>query len=297
MSRKIFLLVPALALFAAGCSLNADESHPVVQPPAPPVPVPVVAPAPTITPTTTTLPSVQQPATTSTETAPTASSTSAISPGVYVFADKTIKEDGKEVSFDITYPQMTAGADATVQKAFNQIVFEKNIRDQVAQMRTDVANAVKEGMMTSGGWFLDLSGGVGYQSPRLVSVFLSGSQDTGGAHPNAFYENVLFDPSLKKEISVSQLFENASSSLQQVATWTRADLKKNADMLDYTDPDWMAGGTDPTESNYQFSHFTTDGFVVTIPPYQVAAYVAGPQEVTIPWEKINPLLKTEYQKK
>ncbi len=288
MSRKLLFAAPMLLLFAAGCSpTSSDVTRPIVGNTV----IPVQTPVSTTTPVS---PPVTQPATTTTAVTTT---TSTAQVGAFTFVDQTIKEDGKTLAFDITYPQMSGAADAAMQKQFNQIVYEKNIRDQVAQMRTDNANAVKEGMMTSAAWSLDLGGGVTYQSPRLINVFLDGSQDTGGAHPNAYYENVLFDPSLKKEILVSDLFTDASSSLQLLATWTRAELKKNTDMLEVTDPDWMAGGTDPTQSNYQFSHLTADGLVVLFPPYQVAAYVAGPQEITIPWEKVNPLLKAEYQKK
>ena len=48
------------------------------------------------------------------------------------------------------------------------------------------------------------------------------------------------------------------------------------------DENWVRGGTEPFPDS--FAAFTTDGTLLTIyfEPYMVAAYAAGPQEVTIP---------------
>jgi hypothetical protein len=48
-------------------------------------------------------------------------------------------------------------------------------------------------------------------------------------------------------------------------------------------------GADPTPENYQRWNLADDGFLVTFDVYQVAAYAAGPQTVTIPYADLRPV--------
>jgi len=63
---------------------------------------------------------------------------------------------------------------------------------------------------------------------------------------------------------------------------------------DMSDADWIARGTAPVPENYENWVLTPDALVFTFEPYQVAAYAAGPQIVTIPLADLADILAPEF---
>lgn len=112
----------------------------------------------------------------------------------------------------------------------------------------------------------------------LVSYKFTIYEYTGGAHGNTAFQTFNFDLQNEREILLSDLFDEAG--LTQVSEIAQEQLKET--LGDMVDEQWLADGTAPTPENYQNFVFTEDSLVFTFPQYQVAAYAAGPQTVTIP---------------
>lgn len=81
--------------------------------------------------------------------------------------------------------------------------------------------------------------------------------------------------------------------LEILAPLVRDDL--SAQLGDMTDAEWIAMGTDPAEPfNYRSWALTNDALVIYFDPYQVAAYAAGPQVVSIPLADIADVLAPPF---
>ena len=52
----------------------------------------------------------------------------------------------------------------------------------------------------------------------------------------------------------------------------------------------MPVGADPLPDNYRTWNIAVDGLVITFDAYQVAAYAAGPQIVTIPYMELQAII-------
>lgn len=191
----------------------------------------------------------------------------------------------------VSFPQIDKG-DAALATAFNAAVrnpLEKEVNTLVA----DALQAEKDAAIGSGSWTLDMDALATYQSPRLLNSFVSGSIYTGGAHPNTIYQNVILDRVTKKSLRVSDLFVDAKKGLTFLSTASRKQLTKS-EAMEMSDTDWLNTGTEAKDANFAQTRLTEQGLVITFPPYQVAAYAAGPQEVQIPWKDVQGLIKTEY---
>jgi hypothetical protein len=71
----------------------------------------------------------------------------------------------------------------------------------------------------------------------------------------------------------------------------QADL--TAQMGEFADPQWILDGTSSLEAYMNFV-VTQDALVFFFPPYQVAAYAAGPQMVAIPLEQLSGVLTSPF---
>lgn len=114
---------------------------------------------------------------------------------------------------------------------------------------------------------------------------------TGGAHGNTFFQTFVFDTANARELTLQDVFA-AGDPLAEVAGFARDQL--SATLGDMTDAEWLESGTAPTPENYANWILTSDSLVFFFPPYQVAAYAAGPQTVTIPLSAINDLLDPAF---
>lgn len=216
----------------------------------------------------------------------------AISDTVSFTTAKIQKKKPAVYEVDISFPQIDKG-DAGVAAAFNAAV-RNPLDKEVADVVKDALEAEKENVIGPGMWSITMDAMATYQSPRLINSFLSGSVYTGGAHPNLIYQNVILDRTTKKSLHVKDLFVSADKGLAFLSEASRKALKQKSDAMAMSDEDWLKTGTEPDDANFSQTHLTEQGLTIIFPPYQVAAYAAGPQEVQIPWKDVQSLIKPEY---
>ena len=60
------------------------------------------------------------------------------------------------------------------------------------------------------------------------------------------------------------------------------------------DEEWVKRGISQSDSNYKYFYFSESGLNITFPPYQVASWADGEITLTIPYEKLEGILKSEY---
>jgi hypothetical protein len=163
---------------------------------------------------------------------------------------------------------------------------------------------------------LDLNFAVARRTADFVSVTASGSSFIGGAHGMPILASFNLDIADGKLKTLSDLFADAQTGLQAVSVECRRQLEGRYEAKLRADPGsmtpaqqdsniqsmkrWIEKGTQPAAGN--FDVFLIDGLdtraigvTVIFPPYQVAAYADGPQQVEVPAKVFYDLLKPEYK--
>lgn len=116
--------------------------------------------------------------------------------------------------------------------------------------------------------------------------------DTLGAHPNTFYRTFTFDLTTGTQLDIAGLFVPRSDYLRRLSAISQFELAKS--LGEFADVEYIAQGTGPDPLNYQSFAIKGDELVLLFPPYQVAPYAAGSQEVSIPLEQLEEILKPAY---
>ncbi len=128
---------------------------------------------------------------------------------------------------------------------------------------------------------------------HTVSYVFTLSVDTLGAHPNSFYRIFAFSLEDGKELAIGDLFAPRSEHLKRLSAIAEFELTKV--LGEFADVDYIRQGVAPEAQN--FATFAIEGadLILLFPPYQVAPYAAGTQEVSIPLSDLADVLKPEYQ--
>jgi hypothetical protein len=131
-----------------------------------------------------------------------------------------------------------------------------------------------------------------YSSPSTISYVFTIVEDTLGAHPNTFFRTFTFDAKTGEGLQLGDLF-TSPTYLNTISTISRSMLTSTLGNM--TDSQTLNAGTSADADNFQ--NFALDGnnLVIYFPPYQVAAYAAGPQTIKIPVSQLKSILKSQYQ--
>ena len=161
-------------------------------------------------------------------------------------------------------------------------LLEGYARKSVADFKKDFQDAT-QGKGDRVPWSLDLDYTLPWHNDRLMAVYFVGSSYTGGAHPNPFLGSFVLDLHTGRALGLAELFRG--DYLQALSQYARTELARR-DLS--SDKDWIARGTAPQPDSFSVAYPTEKGFLLIFPPYQVAPYVAGPQEVLVPWKSMAP---------
>ena len=160
---------------------------------------------------------------------------------------------------------------------------------------------------------LDLEFTIARRTSDFLGVSASGSSYTGGAHPQPLIASFNLHTSDGKVVSLADLFGDANAAYKVLSEETRrqlegraeAELRDSIPAKDRADAlksmrDWIERGTEPKPEN--FSVFLVDGIdakaiglTLIFPPYQVASYADGAQQIEVPAKVFYDLLKPEYR--
>ncbi len=211
------------------------------------------------------------------------------------YVTTTISEETESYYLDINYP-VFSGEDQEVTDVINSKI-KDTIDRNVQQFRNDYADTDHE--YDPGPWFLGYDFYVTRNDEYFVSVLLEGSLYTGGAHPNQMYETFVFN------LEEGGVLMSVDDVFNPMATTVDEDTGTSMDWLDYVsnqsrlklmnyeyaDADWINSGAGANIDNYRWFYLTDEGINFIFPPYQVAAYAAGPQEVSFTYEDLVGYLK------
>lgn len=133
---------------------------------------------------------------------------------------------------------------------------------------------------------------VAYDTPfvtdRYVLIGFNGYEYSGGAHGMPIIQPLVIDRADGGRIPPEGLFKPDAPWLDRLSSHCLDALSQDEELA--SDPDWLTSGTEPKAENYQLLYPGPEGLTVIFPPYAVAPYAAGPQEVLIPYSHLADVL-------
>jgi len=137
---------------------------------------------------------------------------------------------------------------------------------------------------------------IDYETARfalsMFSLKFQISEYTGGAHGMVYFKTFNFDLANERVLALADLFGPGAAPLEVIAPLVRESLR--AQLGDMVDEAWLEEGTQPVETNYENWLLTPDALVFYFPPYQMAAYAAGPQTVSLPLSALSDMLDLRF---
>jgi hypothetical protein len=267
MSPVLRKIIPALVVSTFLVSILACGGNPGLQQTAPPPSVaptepPTIIPAETLTPTFTPIPIFTVVSLVSNPT-----EESGTSPDYTIKAQTPFfqgSEDQRVTNFNLAMAQLTQEEIAS-------------FRDNVAQVQPQAG---------ASGSFYDQQYKLLSPPSDLVSLkFQIMIYIQGAAHPGTHIRTVNYDLETGTYINLAQLFLPGSDYLERIANYCIEQLSGRDIGFES-----FSSGAQPLPENYGNWNITAGGLLITFDEYQVAAYAAGPQEVTVPYAELQTVI-------
>ncbi len=212
-----------------------------------------------------------------TEILPTATAT-VIAPTVATLVNETIESPADSTAYTIQLEKVKMDGDASYAEPFNTLIQalmdaeQKTFLDGIADIEEWRSANMPDIRST-----LDNAVTITYNDHSLVSVhFEFFTYTAGAAHPFSYSKTLTYDMNTRQVVGLEQLFTSGSDWMNAISSYCINDLTARGV---YEFPE----GAIPTSENYSRWSITPDGLVIYFDPYQVAAYAAGSQQVTIPY--------------
>lgn len=203
------------------------------------------------------------------------------------YTQGTISDSGPHHSLIAVYPVLP-GKGPAIDSANREIrAFPKGYADEFMKELQNLSSEGDEGF-EGPGWSLDIDYREPYATGRYTAILFGGYDYRGGAHGMPIIEPLVIETASGKAVPPEGLFRAGSDWLETLALHSRAELARR-DLLSQ-DADWLNSGTEAKAENYRLLYPGPDGLAVTFPPYAVAPYAAGPQEVLIPYSELSGIL-------
>ncbi|MGH2575824.1 MAG: DUF3298 domain-containing protein [Ignavibacteria bacterium] len=203
----------------------------------------------------------------------------------YKIVYKKIGEENNALNYSIAvrYPQIKDMKNKDIQKNFNDYVYTL-ISNEVDTFKASMRQW--ESSMNYGSEFA-ISDTIFFKSDSLISIRFNGySYYSGAAHPNTFFISLNYDLKQSKVLSLSDMF--SEGYLKKISDICVDELTKRFEAG--ADLNWINEGAGPKEDNFKVFNLTEKRLLITFHAYQVAPYVAGPQEVEINYSKLTDII-------
>ncbi|MDR2893193.1 MAG: DUF3298 and DUF4163 domain-containing protein [Deltaproteobacteria bacterium] len=121
-------------------------------------------------------------------------------------------------------------------------------------------------------------------SDNFLSIVFRINTETGGPHPDPGMVAFTYDLSDGRKLDLQDLFSNSYGLLDFISAYAYENL---LDKLGPEHENSIKQGTGGDPVNFSLFALRPDGLVFYFPPYQVAAYELGEQQVTIGLDKLE----------
>jgi uncharacterized protein YecT (DUF1311 family) len=191
----------------------------------------------------------------------------------------TIKQDGGPNMLDIAYPQTGVKA------------IDTDLAARVKTLRKLYAHDPKDTFTKQ--YSLDIGYDVARNDKQMFVVVFGIDTYTGGAHPNHDIETFNYLLPGGARVYLPEIVGH--DGIAHVSDLAIADLEQQNATNQFSDADWIANGAGPRESNLAAFAWLPDKLRLYFPPYRVAAYAAGGQEVDIPLAELRGDIRADWR--
>lgn len=225
---------------------------------------------------------------------------------IVMSSQKELLTEG-EVLLDVAYPQFgnvgneqtTASLNGMIKSMIDTTISRfKDQNDGIDANADEKADTIMvqddeissyKGMVNMVGRSLFINYQINYQTPEYIEVAFGFEEFAGGVHGMIYTAMIHYDVAGNKDIALKDLFVENSDYLGQISKLSAEDLTARQDEI-ATDSIFINTGTQPKDINFKNFTMSGDTLKFSFDPYAVAAYAAGPQEVKIPFSKIESIL-------
>jgi len=154
-----------------------------------------------------------------------------------------------------------------------------SITKQIETFNEEYTNFTKDFPEASQIWEAQIDGEIIFQSTEIVSIAITSYLNTGGAHGNTSISFLNFDTATGKRILNENLFTDIEAFKHIAKTYFDEEVKDKPILFEsesYTLPENIG--------------FSEEGLILLYNTYEIAPYVTGIIEFTIPFEKANDYL-------
>lgn len=138
-------------------------------------------------------------------------------------------------------------------------------------------------------WTMEATSKVLHQSERLVSIELTNYSYAGGNHPNYYVSLLNFDAQTGEELLLSDIFTD-TLKLAELAERRFREVRGLAPNDSLSDAGFFWGTSFTLPENIGIKG---DSLYFFYNPYEIAPYVMGPTEFSIPIEEVKSVLRKE----
>lgn len=206
------------------------------------------------------------------------------------FSVKNLDSEMTASSINIDYPVLTSMKDTKIQSNINS-----QILASVNSIKSNFLKDLTDEMFGGNKNELNIVTPKVYLAKDVVNVEFEVSEYySGAAHPNHYQYAQNFFILTGKKISLKNVFKTDENYLSLVSKTVKPLVEAKVKSLGF-DTSMVSEGIKPTEENFKFFHITENGLVIIFNPYQVAPYVVGTLNITIPWASLNGHLNENFQ--
>ena len=199
-------------------------------------------------------------------------------------AKKTLAFQTKALDISVAYPQ-------TGNKALDAVLADF-ARKQVADFKTfepDLAGGEHQ-------YTLDVSYDVERNDGKMFGILFTIFADTGGAHPNTDFAAFNFVLPSGEQVFLPEIVDGARG-MKRVSDLAIAELIKTIGTGEdsMSSKEDITSGAAPDALSLKDFLWLPKELHIHFPPYQVAAYAAGPQEVSIPLTQLQGVIRADWR--
>ncbi len=189
-----------------------------------------------------------------------------------------IKEVRKGYDIEISYPR------------FGMPAIDRQLETWARGVAKDFADSARESTGEPNPWATEVEYEVVRNDAQMIVVAFSNYSYSGGAHPNSSTETFNFLLPDGRRVEIAELF--SPKGIQRISDISIAKLKEDMAGPDgMSDMDWIRRGAGPNARNFTSFELLPRQLHITFDAYQVAAYAAGAQEVSIPLSNLRDVMR------
>lgn len=205
------------------------------------------------------------------------------------FSVKNMNSEMTASSIKIAYPVITSMKNTKIQSNINSQILA-SVNSIKSNFLKDLTDEIFGGNKNE----LNIVTPMVFLSKNIVNVEFEVSEYySGSAHPNHYQYTQNFDILTGQKISLKDVFKADEDYLNLISKTVKPLVLAKVKSLGF-DTSMVAEGIKPTADNFQFFHISDNGLVVIFNPYQVAPYVVGTLNITIPWSSFDGHLNSDF---